>query len=120
MTLDGSLSIASFDAVFRDGYSTDVQQYRRRIMADKLAVQIPAGRVPGSADWLRLMRPRSAFSLVSDLLAQGGLGRILPLWAGPSDTSVLPATVDMADPDGSNGSNFVGMFASLLAETPGG
>jgi hypothetical protein len=118
MTLDGSLSVASFDAVFRDGYSTDVQQYRRRIMAAKLGVPIPTGRVPGSTDWLRLMRPKAAFSLVSDMLEQGGLGRILPLWAGPADNSVLAATVDMADPDGTNGSTFVSMFASLLAENP--
>jgi len=120
MTFDGALSVASFDAVFRDGYSTDVQQYRRRLMAAKLAVPLPAARVPGSPDWLRLMRPRAAFTLVSDMLAQGGLGRILPLWAGPDDNSVLAATVDMADPDGSNGSNFVQMFASLLAESPEG
>jgi hypothetical protein len=118
MTLDGSLDIASFDSVFREGYSSDVQQYRRRIMAEKLGVPVPAARVPGSGDWLRLMRPRAAFSLVSDLLAQGGLGRILPLWAGPSDASVLAATADMADPDGSDGSTFVTAFASVLSESP--
>jgi hypothetical protein len=53
---------------------------------------------------------------VSDRLSAGGLGLIQPLWPGPSDTTVLPATDDMADPDGSNGSAFIALFASLIAE----
>ena len=65
---------------------------------------------------MRLALPQSAFALVTDWLAQGGLGQIQPLWPGPSDTTVLPATGDMADPDGSNGATFLGLFASLIAE----
>lgn len=65
---------------------------------------------------MQLALPQSAFALVADWLAQGELGRIQPLWPGPSDTTVLPATDGMADPDGSNGATFLGLFASLIAE----
>jgi hypothetical protein len=37
--------------------------------------------------------------------------------AGPADTTVLPATVDIADPDGSNGATLLTTFASLIAES---
>ena len=53
---------------------------------------------------------------MSARLSAGGLGLIKPLWPGPSDTTVIPATNDMADPDGSNGSAFIALFASLIAE----
>jgi hypothetical protein len=38
------------------------------------------------------------------------------LWPGPSDTTVLPAADDMADPDGCHGATFLGLLASLIAE----
>lgn len=85
-------------------------------MAAKLRVLAPAVGATPSGEWLRLARPASAFDLIQNRLADGGLGLIQPLWPGPSDTTVLPATDDMADPDGSNGATFVASFASLLAE----
>jgi hypothetical protein len=39
------------------------------------------------------------------------------LSAGPADTTVLPATVDIADSDGSNGATLLTTFASLIAES---
>ncbi len=115
MTFDGSAAVASFDRQIENGYSPNVRAFRRNLMAAKMAVQ-PPGASPPSADFLRLGHPASAFALVTDWLAAGGLGQIQPLWPGPADTSVLPATHDMADPDGSDGSTFLGLFASLIAE----
>ena len=115
MTFDGSVAIASFDRQMDTGYSRGVRAYRRALMAAKMAIAAPGGQ-SASADWMRLALPQSAFALVTDWLAQGGLGQIQPLWPGPSDTTVLPATDDMADPDGSNGATFLGLFASLIAE----
>jgi hypothetical protein len=116
MTFDGSSAIASFDRQLEHGYSLKVRQYRRRLMAAKLRVEAPAPGTAPTGDWLRLARPASAFDLVADLLAQGGLGRILPLYPGPSDTTVLPVGPDVADPDGSDGSTFVTIFAGMLNE----
>ena len=115
MTFDGSVAVASFDRQMNDGYSENVRAYRRTLMAAKMAIPAPGADTP-SADWLRLGHPESAFQLVVDWLAEGGLGYIQPLWPGPLDTSVLPATDDMADPDGSDGATFIGLFASLIAE----
>ena len=115
MTFDGSAAVASFDRQLDNGYSSNVRAFRRNLMAAKMAIQPPGAGSP-SADYLRLGHPASAFQLVTDWLAEGGLGQIQPLWPGPADTSVLPATHDMADPDGSDGSTFLGLFASLIAE----
>jgi hypothetical protein len=115
-TFDGSVAIASFDRQLDSGYSRGVRTFRRQLMAAKLRVPAPAAGVTPSGEWLRLARPASAFDLIQNWLADGGLGLIQPLWPGPSDTTVLPATDDMADPDGSNGATFVASFASLLAE----
>jgi hypothetical protein len=117
MTFDGSAAVASFDRQMDNGYSRNVRAYRRSLMAAKMAIAAPAPPPASpSADWLRLGLPDSAFELVTDWLRDGGLGFIQPLWPGPSDTSVLPATDDMADPDGSDSGTYLGLFASLIAE----
>jgi hypothetical protein len=114
-TFDGSAAIASFDRQMDRGYSREVRIYRRALMAARLAIPDPGGAAT-SAAWTQLGSPASAFALVTNLLQQGGLGQLQSLWPGPSDTAVLPATNDVADPDGSNGATFVATFASLLAE----
>ncbi|QHS52276.1 hypothetical protein [Edaphobacter sp. 12200R-103] len=116
MTFDGSVSIASFDRQLEDGYSKKVRNYRRALMGAKLHVATPIGGQAAPADWIRLSRPDSSFALVSDLLAQGGLGRIQPLWPGPSDTTVLAAQPDAADPDGSTSDQFMITLAGSLNE----
>lgn len=115
MTFDGSAAVASFDRQMDNGYSKNVRAFRRALMAAKMAIPTPAAGAP-AADWLRLGHPVSAFELVTDWLNEGGLGQIQPLWPGPSDSSVLRATDDMADPDGSDGATFIGLFASLIVE----
>jgi hypothetical protein len=116
MTFDGSAAIASFDRQLESGYSRNVRAFRRQLMAAKLRVQTPAAGATPPGEWLRLGRPTSAFELVQNWLTAGGLGFIQPLFPGPADTTVLPATDDIADPDGSNGATFIASFASLLAE----
>jgi hypothetical protein len=116
MTFDGSSAIASFDRELQHGYSRRVREFRRALMANKLRVSRPAPNAAPSGDWVRLSRPASAFDLVADLLAQGGLGRNQPLYPGPADTTVLPANADVADPDGSTSSAFFTTFAGMLNE----
>lgn len=116
MTFDGSVSIASFDRELQSGYSKKVRDYRRALMALKMYVPAPAAGQPVSGDWVRLGHPDSTFALVQDLLAQGGLGRIQPLWPGPSDDTILPAQDDVADPDGSTDDKFMTTLAGSLQE----
>jgi hypothetical protein len=116
MTFDGSAAIASFDRQITDGYSTKVRNYRRALMAAKLNVPAPAAGQPLSGEWVRLGNPASAFDVVSDLLQQGGFGRIQSIWPGPSDNSVLPAQPEVADPEGSNGTTLFTTLAGMLNE----
>jgi hypothetical protein len=114
MTFDGSVAVSSFDRQMDHGYSKNVRALRRALMAGKLAVPTPTGAA--TSEWIRLGHPESAFQLVEDWLAQGGLGRIEPLWPGPADSSVLPASDDQADPDGTDGATLIATLAGLIAE----
>ena len=116
MTFDGSVAIASYDRRITEGYSTGVRNYRRDLMAAKLHVAPPTGSQPLSGEWVRLGRPASAFDVVHDLLEQGGYGRIQSIWPGPSDSSVLAAQPDVADPDGSGGVTMFNTLAGMLNE----
>ncbi|HHJ21197.1 MAG TPA: hypothetical protein ENJ84_15435 [Gammaproteobacteria bacterium] len=117
MTFDGAADIVSLDLQMANGYSQALQNYRRELMARKLGLEPTDPAIRQMSEWTRLAQPASAFSVFKDLVEQGGLGMIDPLWEGPSDTAVLPATEDMADPDGSDGATFIATFASLLAES---
>lgn len=116
MTFDGSAAIASFDRQITNGYSTKVRNFRRALMAAKLNVTAPAPGQPLSGEWVRLGSPVSAFDVVSDLLDQGGYGRIQSIWPGPPDNSVLPAQPEVADPDGSDGATMFNKLAAMLNE----
>jgi hypothetical protein len=105
MTFDGSVAVASFDRQMENGYSKKVRAYRQALMAAKLRVPAPlAGQAP-SGDWVRLGRPKAAFALIQDMLAQGGLGRIQPLWPGPFE-NVLAVQPETSDPDGSTSNDY--------------
>jgi hypothetical protein len=116
MTFDGSVAIASFDRQMEEGYSKKVRDFRRRLMAAKLRVPAPQANQPLSGDWVRLARPDGAFAVVADLLAEGGLGRIEPLWPGPKDNQIIPEDDKAADPDGSTTDQFWQIFSGALQE----
>jgi hypothetical protein len=116
MTFDGSVAISSFDRAIDGGYSLKVRNFRRALMAAKLQVRPADAAGLPTADWMRLQAPASAFDLVSDLLNGGGLGKLGPIWTGPSDTTVIPQADDVADPDGSDGMLPLTALAGLLSE----
>jgi hypothetical protein len=118
MTFDGSVSVASFDRQLSGGYSTRVREFRRRLMAAKLGVPVPAVTDPPSADWVGLGRPAGAFGVVARLLRQGGLGRVEQFWPGPAD--LTGAQTDAAgDPDGRDGATMVTVLAGLINQPAG-
>ena len=118
LTFDGSAALASLDRTIDKGYSRKVRLFRRDLMAAKLGIAPTDANGLPTPEWLRLQTPAAAFDLVSDLVAQGGLGRLGPLWLGPTDATVIPQTDAAADPDGSNGANLLTTLASFLSETP--
>ncbi|WP_299046099.1 hypothetical protein [uncultured Tateyamaria sp.] len=115
ISFDGSAAVASVDHSIAQGYSAKVRTQRVLSMAARMGIaQRDAMGLPVS-DFIRLQRPSAAFSLVRDLVEQGGLGRIEPHWDGPDDATVLPQSADVADPDGSDGANLALFLAALLA-----
>ncbi|MET0178905.1 MAG: hypothetical protein ABW194_00285, partial [Novosphingobium sp.] len=118
MTFDGSVAVASFDRAIDRGYSTKVRDFRRQLMAAKLLVTPTDGTGLPASEWLRLQSPAAAFDLIQDLVVQGGLSKLSPLWLGPTDDTVIPQSDDVADPDGSKGGTGLGTIAGLLAEAP--
>jgi hypothetical protein len=87
-------------------------------MAAMLRVPVAAATAGVGADWVRLSEPEGSFDLVTDVLAQGGLGRILPFWRGPTDTDVVAQTHEVADPDGVSSDRYLELFAGLIGEGP--
>lgn len=97
MTFDGGCDVASIDrALDSDGASTAIRAFRRAVMASRLGVT-PA---VSPAMWTRLATGVGAFGVLVDLLSAGGLGRCQPVWAGPTDTEVIPKPDADTDPAG--------------------
>ncbi len=119
MTFDGGADVVSIDRAFGPrGTSAAIARFRQELLATRLGVPIPSGPVASSGLWTRLAEPESAFDLLAGLLADGGLGRCAPVWAGPTDTSVIPQSDALSDPDGvdPDGSGLLALFGALLLE----
>ncbi len=114
MTFDGAVDVAGMDRQIAGGYSAAIAQFRQKLIAQRLGVEVPTSPTTASALWTRLAQPESAFAAVADLLDGGGEGRLTPVFAGPDDNSVLPQTDDVADPDGANGASFATFIAAAL------
>ena len=114
MTFDGGCDVASIDRQLGpDGRSAAIKRFRQELLAAKLGIDIPNAPSTSSALWTRLAEPEAAFDLLSDLLAGGGLGRCSPVWAGPTDTRVIPKPDAQADPDGVDATG-ARLFSDLL------
>jgi hypothetical protein len=92
--------------------------FRQALVARKLGVDVPSGPAATTALWTRLARPESLFAALVELLAEGGQGHCSPVWAGPSDTTVIPQTDDISDPNGLDASanTLLGLYASVILE----
>jgi hypothetical protein len=119
MTFDGGVDVASMDRALNDrGVSAGVARFRQELMATRLGITIPTGPANTTALWTRLAEPDSAFYVLADLLAGGGLGRCAPVWAGPTDTLVIPATDDNSDPNGvGDGPGLFALLVGLISDS---
>jgi hypothetical protein len=123
LTFDGALDVALFDTTLRDGRGVSIANLRRRLMAGNLNVNPPAvgGAIPvPSPSWVRLADAHSAFDVARDILAEGGLGLIEPIWDGhvpgvsPIPSSNFPSE-SVADPDGRDFSTAATGLLALIA-----
>jgi hypothetical protein len=115
MTFDGSCDVVSLDRRLDDrGVSGAIARYRQELLATRLGIPIPTSAADTSALWTRLAEPESAYDVLVDLLSAGGLGRCSAVYAGPTDTSVLPEAVDTIDPNGLAGQSLVTLLTGLI------
>jgi hypothetical protein len=115
MTFDGGCDVAMVDRRLNDrGAGETLSRFRQSLTAARLG--IGAGTTPAnsSALWTRLAEPEPAFDFVRDLLQQGGLGRCTPIYAGPTDTSVIPVSTDTIDPNGLAGPSLMSLLGELI------
>lgn len=116
MTFDGGCDVVSTDRRLDDrGASAGVASFRQALLADRLGIGQPANAAAATALWTRLADPDSTFTLISELLLAGGLGRCTPIYAGPpdSDTHVIPESTDKVDPNGLAGLSLTTLLGGL-------
>lgn len=115
MTFDGGCDVVTLDRRLENrGVGGSIATFRQHLLAARLGIPAPANAASTSALWTRLAEPDSAFDLVSDLLRGGGLGRCSAVYAGPTDTSVIPEDVDKTDPNGLAGPSLPGLLGGLV------
>jgi hypothetical protein len=119
MTFDGGVSVASMDRQLDGwGVSASIASFRQMLVARKLGVDVPSGPAATTALWTRLARPESMFAALGELLSEGGQGYCSPVWAGPTDSTVIPQTDDISDPDGLDASAnaLLGLYEAVILE----
>jgi hypothetical protein len=120
MTFDEGVDIVSMDrTIDGTGGSARVRAYRRGLLAALTHTRQPVPLTTGipDADWVRLSTMAGCFDLVADLVHQGGLGRLVQLWRGPTDNSVIAQSNNVADPDGSRSDQYLTLLAGLIGES---
>jgi len=119
MRFDGGVSVASMDRQLDgSGVSASIAAFRQLLVARKLGVDMPSGPAATTALWTRLARPEPMFAALAELLAEGGQGHCSPVWAGPADTTVIPQTDDISDPNGldATGAALLGLYQAVILE----
>jgi hypothetical protein len=127
LTFDGANDVVLADWSLDRGGGSSIRAHRKALMAAHLGVGPGTGGVGGgappsavgapSADWVRLHQPTSAHEVFADVLATGGQGKLLPLWAGPDPNApdaVLAHPAEVADPDGRGGATLVTTIAAAI------
>jgi hypothetical protein len=119
MTFDGGVSVAGMDRQLDGwGVSASIASFRQMLVARKLGVDVPSGPAATTALWTRLARPESTFAALVELLSEGGQGYCSPVWAGPTDSTVIPQTDDISDPNGLDASAnaLLGLYEAVILE----
>ena len=98
LTFDGSSDLVVTDTLVENGRSAAIRDFRRGVMANRLGIT-SASTHPS---YVALSEAATAFRLVSDAVAAGGLGDISSVWDGitPGLPSATPLPADQANPDG--------------------
>jgi len=101
LTFDGGSDIVLTDTELLGGASPALVGFRRRLMADRLGVNISTenefGAMP-EPNFVRLRDGVEAFYLIREMLIAGGLGKMDRLYHAPNPSVEL--SMDLTNPDG--------------------
>jgi hypothetical protein len=97
-SFDSGSDLVVTDTQLENGRSPSIRDFRRTLMATRLGITADST----VASYVALNRGATAFALVRETLAAGGLGKIAPVWDGktPGKPLALPVGIDVANPDG--------------------
>jgi hypothetical protein len=117
LTFDGSSDLVFTDTLLENGRSPAIRDFRRGLMANRLG--IPADST--QASYVALNEAATAFGVIRDALAGGGLGKISSIWDGttPGLTPATPLSPDQANPDGRDFDEVTAALISLLGTASG-
>jgi hypothetical protein len=117
LTFDGSSDLVFTDTLIENGRSAAIRDFRRGLMANRLG--IPS--ISTQASYVALNEPGTAFGVIRDALAEGGLGKMSSIWDGttPGLTPATPLTADQANPDGRDFDEATAAIVSLLGAHSG-
>jgi hypothetical protein len=120
MSFDGGCDVALLDRrLSARGSGAALAGFRQALLATRLGVARSVVPAPGSpavvnALWARLAEPESTFDALRDLLLAGGLGHCTPVYAGPTDTTVLTEDRAKVDPNGLSTPTLASLLGGLV------
>jgi hypothetical protein len=117
LSFDSGNDMVLMDRTLDRGAGSSIRAYRKALMASHLGLN-GAGQAVRPAQLVQLHQPSSAHAVFADVLANGGEGKLLPLWPGPDPNApgaTIPHPLDVADPDGRGGGSLVITIAAALA-----
>jgi hypothetical protein len=117
LTFDGSSDLVFTDTLIENGRSAAIRDLRRAMMANRLGIAANSTE----PTYVALSEAETAFVVIRDALAGGGLGDISSIWDGttPGLTPATPLTADQANPDGRDFDELTASIVSLLGSVSG-
>jgi hypothetical protein len=117
LTFDGSSDLALTDTLIENGRSAAIRDFRRALLANRLGIAADSTQ----PSFVALSEPQTAYRVVKDALAGGGLGDIAPVWDGsaPGTTLATALPIEQANPEGREFDVAMGILVSALAAAAG-
>jgi hypothetical protein len=116
-TFDGSSDLVVTDTLIENGRSAAIRDFRRALLANRLGIAADSTQ----PSFVALSEPQTAYRVVKDALAGGGLGDIAPVWDGsaPGTTLATALPIEQSNPEGREFDLAMALLVSALATAAG-
>lgn len=115
LKFDSSSDLVLTDTVYENGFCPSIARFRRSVMANRLGIVPTENNIP-HPNFVRLYNGVDAFDVVSELLVNGGAGRIEPLYKTTDIQTITDVQTRQANPDGELVVQDLGVGNTLWAE----